>query len=183
MFGRHGFGGGVGRGMFGGRFFERGDIKYVVLDLLREKPRHGYELIQAIEDRCGGMYAPSPGAIYPTLQMLEDQGYVSVEARDGKKTYTITDAGREFLEEKSQTVRDIWDRLEGRWGPRVHGEWHDIKDELRDLKEEFRGVARMMSGRTRSATDPEKIRRIREVVTRTRREIEDILREEPVTRA
>jgi DNA-binding PadR family transcriptional regulator len=105
MFGPHMmkefFGGGARRG-FGprrGRVFEKGDLKYVILDLLKDEPSHGYELIRALEERFRGFYSPSPGSIYPTLQLLEDLGHVTVTQRDGKKVYTITEQGRGFLEE------------------------------------------------------------------------------------
>ena len=67
------------------QMFERGDLKYVILEQLKDKPAHGYELIKALEERFGGFYAPSPGAVYPTLQMLEDMGYVSSVQQDGRK--------------------------------------------------------------------------------------------------
>src|ERR671933_2282623 len=97
------FGWGPGRG-FGfdprrGRVFGKGDLKYVILDLLKDRPAHGYEVMRALEERFRGFYSPSPGSVYPTLQMLEDLGYVSSRQRDGKKVYQITDEGRSFLEE------------------------------------------------------------------------------------
>src|SRR5438477_3215203 len=101
-FGR-GFGGGgrhAGGGRHGprGRVFERGDLRFVLLHLIGEKPRHGYELITAIEEALGGMYSPSPGVIYPTLTLLEELGYIRPEAGDGaKKLYLATDEGRAFL--------------------------------------------------------------------------------------
>lgn len=96
-FGRHG-GGRHRHGMRGGRPFERGDLRFVLLHLISEKPRHGYELITAIEEQLGGMYSPSPGVIYPTLTLLEELGYVRPESGDGsKKLYLITDAGTAFL--------------------------------------------------------------------------------------
>src|SRR6187399_3114290 len=80
-----------GRGGRGGRMFDQGDLKYVILQLLEEKPRHGYEIIKAIEERFGGAYAPSPGTVYPTLTMLEDMGHARVEPEEGgKKVYHIT---------------------------------------------------------------------------------------------
>ena len=82
------FGGGRrGRGgpFRGGRMFEQGDLKYVILQLLEEKPRHGYEIIKALEDRFGGMYSPSAGTVYPTLTLLEDLGYASVNVEEGGK--------------------------------------------------------------------------------------------------
>ncbi len=66
--------------------FERGDIKYVILDLLRERPSYGYEIIRALEERFGGLYTPSAGTVYPTLQMLEEMGYVTSSQSEGEKT-------------------------------------------------------------------------------------------------
>lgn len=94
------------------RFFEQGDLKYVILRLLEEKPRHGYEIIKDLESRFGGSYAPSPGTVYPTLTMLEDLGYARVVPEEGgKKIYEITDEGRKYLAEHSSTVDDIFDRI------------------------------------------------------------------------
>ena len=99
--GHHGgpFGGrgpwGRGRGM--GRPFDHGELKLVVLAMLAERPRHGYEIIKAIEDRFGGSYTPSPGVVYPTLTMLEEIGHATVEEAGGKKQYTITEEGKAFL--------------------------------------------------------------------------------------
>lgn len=100
----------------GPRMFGRGDLKYALLDLLQERPKHGYEMIKDLEDRTGGFYTPSPGAVYPTLQLLEDRGWVSVETREGRKVYTITDAGRDALREQRERFGD-----EGPFGPR--GPW------------------------------------------------------------
>ena len=91
--GRHGFGGRGG----GGRPFDHGELRLVVLALLAEKPRHGYEIIKAIEDRFGGSYSPSPGVVYPTLTMLEELGHATVEEMEGKKRYTITEQGTAYL--------------------------------------------------------------------------------------
>ena len=96
----------------GARFFEQGDLKYVILRLLEEKPRHGYDIITELESRFGGSYAPSPGTIYPTLTMLEDMGYARVVPEEGgKKIYEITDEGRKHLAEHSSTVDDIFARI------------------------------------------------------------------------
>ncbi len=95
-----------------GRMFEQGDIKYVILRLLEEKPRHGYDIIKELESRFGGSYAPSPGTVYPTLTMLEDLGFARVVPEDGgKKIYEITDEGRKHLAEHSGTVNDIFARI------------------------------------------------------------------------
>ena len=84
----------------GGARTRRGDIKFQILDLLTEKPRHGYDVIRDLEERHGGLYRPSPGSIYPTLQMLEDGGFVTSELVSGKKTYTITSEGRQLLDQR-----------------------------------------------------------------------------------
>jgi DNA-binding PadR family transcriptional regulator len=94
------------------RFFEQGDLKYVILRLLEEKPRHGYDIIKELENRFGGSYAPSPGTVYPTLTMLEDLGYARVVPEEGgKKIYEITDEGRKHLADHSSTVDDIFARI------------------------------------------------------------------------
>ena len=105
--GRHGgpFGGPFGRGRFGGgrnrlgRFFAHGDLRLVILHLIAEKPRHGYEIIKAIEERVGGAYSPSPGVIYPTLTLLEELGLVSISAEGDttRKLYTVTPEGEAHL--------------------------------------------------------------------------------------
>ncbi len=92
------------------QMFEAGEIKFVILRLLKEKPRHGYEVIKALEERMGGCYTPSPGTVYPTLQMLEDQGYVRGVEAEGKKVYEITPEGLKYLEEH----RDLLDEIIGR---------------------------------------------------------------------
>ena len=86
----------------GGRRARRGDVRTSLLSLLADKPMHGYDLIRELEERSGGAWRPSPGSIYPTLQLLEDEELVTGEERDGKRVYTITDAGRAELEERRE---------------------------------------------------------------------------------
>lgn len=85
----------------------RGDIKYILLALLAEQPHHGYQLMNELEARWGGFYRPSPGSVYPTLQMLEESEYVTSESIDGKRVYTITDQGRALLAEQQGTVEGL----------------------------------------------------------------------------
>jgi DNA-binding PadR family transcriptional regulator len=153
--------------------FEKGDLKYVVLDTLAERPRHGYDVISALEERFRGAYAPSPGSVYPILQMLEDLGHVSVEAREGRKVYTLTEEGRAFLAENRATVDAIWSRAEHRHGFASHEELHTLMHELRhEFKELGQLLARKAWGRQLT---PDKIGRVREILTRARREIETLL--------
>ena len=93
------------------QIFESGEVKYVILRLLREKPRHGYEIIKAIEERMGGCYTPSPGTVYPTLQLLEDQGYVRALESEGKRVFHITPEGEAFLEQHRDVIDDIFERV------------------------------------------------------------------------
>src|ERR671933_2649791 len=154
-----------------GRVFGKGDLKYVILDLLEDRPSHGYEVIRALEERFRGFYSPSPGSVYPTLQLLEDLGYVTATQRDGKKVYAVTDEGRKFLEEHRQSVEDIWSRVDGGWDPELMEELHEIRHEVRDLGRMF--ARKMRSGRM----DQDKLRRIREVIVKAVQDIEDILEE------
>jgi DNA-binding PadR family transcriptional regulator len=159
----HGFGPGRGR------VFGKGDLKYVILDLLKDQPSHGYEVMRTLEERFRGLYSPSPGSVYPTLQMLEDLGYVVATQQDGKKVYEITSEGRGFLEENRRLVENIWGRVGGGWDPEVAAGLHEMKHEMMGLGRLF--GREMHEGRL----DKEKLRRIREVVARSAREIEEIL--------
>ncbi|MFJ3906837.1 PadR family transcriptional regulator [Streptomyces sp. NPDC090025] len=87
------WGGRGGRGPGRGRA-RRGDVRASILALLKDRPMHGYEMIQEIGERSGGAWKPSPGSVYPTLQMLEDEGLIASESEGGKKLFTLTDAGR-----------------------------------------------------------------------------------------
>jgi DNA-binding PadR family transcriptional regulator len=111
--GRHGRGHRQGgRGGPIGRVFDHGDLRYVLLGLIEEQPRHGYELIKAIEERFGGMYSPSPGAIYPTLTLLEELGYIRPEAVEGsRKRYAVTPDGLAFLAANRAVVDQIFARI------------------------------------------------------------------------
>ena len=125
---------GKGRGGWGGRrgrdrkrMFEGGELRLVLLKLIADEPRHGYELIKAIEDMTGGEYAPSPGIVYPTLTMLEDMGLIAeAKSKTTKKVYEATDDGRAHLEENSDDVDELIDRLEGHGHHRRKGQRPEI---------------------------------------------------------
>jgi DNA-binding PadR family transcriptional regulator len=110
--GHHGHRGRHGRhGQRGGRPFDYGELRLLVLWMIEEQPRHGYELMRAIEERMGGSYSPSPGVIYPTLAWLEDMGYARVEAEGGRKSYAITEEGRAFLTANRAAIDDMHSRM------------------------------------------------------------------------
>ena len=105
-----GFGGG-----FGGdreRLFDNGELRLVILQLVAEKPSYGYEIIKAIEERLSGGYAPSPGVVYPTLTLLEEEGYAVSSTEGSKKLYTVTEQGAEYLKTNQATVKAIFGRME-----------------------------------------------------------------------
>lgn len=104
-----------------GRFFAHGDLRLVILNLIAEKPRHGYEIIKAIEDRVAGAYSPSPGVIYPTLTLLEELGYVTVSAagEGGRKLHEVTAQGRAFLDANRPALDLLLARMDE--AGRTHG--------------------------------------------------------------
>ena len=163
-----GGGGGRRRGFRGGRMFEQGDLKYVILKLLDEKPRHGYDIIKELEEKSGGSYAPSAGTVYPTLQLLEDLGYASVIPEEGgKKIFSITDAGRQYLEQNKSTVEDIFERLAD-VGASI------VSEVVMDINRAFRDVAAATYGPVRSYhKDTEFAARIREILERTAKELRE----------
>ncbi|ACK70130.1 transcriptional regulator, PadR-like family [Gloeothece citriformis PCC 7424] len=84
----------------------RGEIKFILLSLLSERPRHGYELIKELEDRYGGFRRLSPGSVYPTLQLLEEGGYLTSEQIEGKRVYTITESGKQLLAQRIEQTEE-----------------------------------------------------------------------------
>src|SRR6185295_1771159 len=148
---------------------ERGEIRYLVLEAIADQPRHGYEIIQHIERRTNSAYRPSPGVIYPTLQLLEELGHAEVVEQEGRKVYAITDAGRRDLEQNRRTVSDFYERHE-------EEPWESYADDFADL---MRGVARLMRafrrGARRGHMSPDTMRSIREALDEALKKIEDAL--------
>ncbi len=115
-------GGGGGRGSKGRRrrMFDSGQLRLVLLKLISEEPRHGYDLIRALEEMTGGGYSPSPGTVYPTLTLLEDMGLIEEKAAKGaKRLFGITADGEAYLDERAEEVERLMARLER------HGEHHE----------------------------------------------------------
>lgn len=166
-----GFGAWAGHGgrRFRWRIFERGDLKFVILRLISEKPMHGYEMMQALEEESCGCYKPSPGSVYPTLQMLEDEGYLRSREKDGgKKIYEITDEGREYLETHGDVVDEIFERI-GSFTDRFWGK------ETRDLSASFSRLAQStFEGAFAWDLGSDSLERMAEVLERARKEMEEI---------
>jgi DNA-binding PadR family transcriptional regulator len=148
------------------QWFESGDMKYVILKLLQDKPRHGYEVMKELEDRMHGCYSPSPGTVYPTLQWLEDEGLVIGRDLQGKKVYEITDAGRHFLEEHRDVVDDIFDRVREAVDRVAGGAMADVN----------RAVGRVVKAAYRAGwkVDEAARKRVAEVLARAAEEIEGL---------
>lgn len=168
-----GHGGPFGPGGEGGRFFGRGDMKFALLELLQERPMHGYEMMKALAEKSGGFYTPSPGSIYPTLQMLEEGGFVTGNEVEGKKVYSITDTGRAMLAEHRRGEEGFagppWMRRHGEYGERGG---HGMRLEMQALRSEAAEVARLfaIAGRA-SLQNPEQLTRLRGIIERTRRDL------------
>ena len=106
----------------GGRYFEHGALKIIALSLIAEKPRNGYEIIKAVGEKTNGAYEPSPGVVYPTLNLLEESGQIRATEIDGKKVFEITDEGRSQLDANRKILETFEERFSGEgasWGPRA----------------------------------------------------------------
>lgn len=124
--GRGGWGGGR-RGRERKRMFGGGELRLVLLKLIADQSRHGYELIKAIEEMTGGEYAPSPGIVYPTLTMLQDMGLIAeAKSKDSKKVFEVTSEGRDHLDENAREVEELIERLEGHGHHRRRGQRPEI---------------------------------------------------------
>ncbi|HEV2098673.1 MAG TPA: PadR family transcriptional regulator [Stellaceae bacterium] len=165
--GRFGHRGG-GRGGRLGRVFDHGDLRYVLLHLIAEKPRHGYELIKAIEEQFGGMYSPSPGVIYPTLTLLEELGYLRPEAAEGttRRLYSITEEGAAFLAANRPLVDAILARMAEISRVYAGGPAPEIRRALRNLEQ---ALSIRLS---RGPLDTTQVRTITEALDRVAGEIE-----------
>src|SRR3569623_1843481 len=149
-----------------GRMFGQGDLKLLLLALIEEQPRHGYELIRAIEDLCGGSYSPSPGAIYPTLTYLEEAGYASVQLADanGRKQYAITDEGRARLQQSRLEVEAVMQRL--KLASRMMAK-RSVPEEIRESMHQLRHA---LMGHQRN-WDAAEVKRVLAIIEKAAREI------------
>jgi DNA-binding PadR family transcriptional regulator len=165
--------GGRRGGWRAGRVFEQGDLKYVILQLLEEKPRHGYEIIKELEERSAGAYSPSPGTVYPTLTMLEDMGYARARTEEsGKKVYEITDEGRAHLRENRSQVDDIFDRI-AQFGASF------FTAPMMEVNQAFKHLGwTVYAAAPRFARDAERVKRVKEILERAAKDVEEALRAE-----
>ena len=169
-----------GRGGFPfGRFVGDGELRLVVLSLIADTPRHGYEIIKALEERSGGFYSPSPGVIYPTLTYLEEVGHAVSSAEGNKRTYAITDAGRAHLQENRAEADAIFSRIE--WiGARLSQARHffdrgeeardrDMSDVIPELNEARRAIKKALKEKIGASLEEQ--RRVAELLLKVAEEI------------
>jgi DNA-binding PadR family transcriptional regulator len=157
--------------MFGerGPRAERGDVKYLILDAVADAPRHGYEIIQVIEERSKGSYRPSPGVVYPTLQLLDETGLLVGTEKDGRKTYAITATGRTELEANRETVRDFYDQQDD-------ASWEAYADELGEFSRRLMGLVKTVHrGARRGRISAKSMRQLRKILDDTIARVEEVL--------
>jgi DNA-binding PadR family transcriptional regulator len=136
--GRHGERHGRYKGRDGVRV-GRGDVRAATLLLLAEQPSHGYQIIQQVSERSGGTWQPSPGSVYPALQMLEDEGLVRVEQVEGRRVFHLTDAGRAYVEEHRTELATAWktvvESVDDK-GQELHSLFHQVGNALKQVMQE-----------------------------------------------
>lgn len=147
-------------------------MRYVLLDALRDGPKHGYEIIKWLDERTGGAYAPSPGAVYPTLQLLGDLDFVRAGQEEDRRVYTLTETGRAALDEHAEAIQQFWARFSGAGDPGSdRPEFGFVQDELRELtRTVWAGVRSAMDrGDAGAARD------VRSAVERCKNEVREII--------
>ncbi|WP_405485634.1 PadR family transcriptional regulator [Nocardia sp. NBC_00511] len=160
--------GGFGPGS--GRFFGPGELRWALMALIAESPGHGYELMSRLEQRCGGSYRPSAGAVYPTLQQLDDEGLAILEIEGGRKVFHISPAGRTEVDEHGTEIAAIWARADQR------GEWGMFRDP--DATEIIAPAMRLfkaaISAIAHSHGDPAVIDEVRAILTATTHKLQQL---------
>jgi len=157
------------RGPRRGTSFHRGDLKYVILDLLKDKPRHGYDIIRELEELSYGFYKPSPGVIYPTLQMLQEMGCVSSTEQEGKRIYSITEEGIKFLEDQSNIANGVRRHMKHKWSFKNIGRMIMVMREYHALED--------LLGNSIRRLDADKADKIRRILSQAYQGIRSVLEE------
>ena len=146
--------------------FGAGDLRFVILQMISEKPSHGYEIIKSIQERLGGMYAPSPGVVYPMLTMLEEMGHATVVSEGARKLYTITEEGSKALAENKAVVEALFARMD-----RTRTEQaNDRAPQIERAVENFRMALRMKAG----PLTTEQIHAITDIIDAAAKQIERV---------
>jgi DNA-binding PadR family transcriptional regulator len=149
--------------------FQKGDLKYVILDLLKDRPRHGYDIIRELEELSYGFYKPSPGVIYPTLQMLEEMGYASSSEQEGKRVYSITEEGLKFLDNQSNIANGVRRQMKHKWSFKNIGRMVTVMKDFHALEN--------LLGDSFRRLDADKAEQIRQILSQAYQAIESVLEE------
>ena len=181
-FARFGFGGAASRehlrAHFGAggreRMFDNGEFQLVLLHLLAEKPSYGYELIKTLEEKLAGGYAPSPGVVYPTLTLLEEEGFTTASSQEGgRKVYTVTEQGRQHLAANKQRLDEVLERLQETGAGFERGRSPEFRKSMKNLQRAVLRVAMRARG-SRDGFTPEQMRRITEALDTAARTIDEL---------
>ena len=141
----------------------RGDIRTALLAVLAEEPGHGYDVMQTLEEKTGGAWRPSPGSVYPTLQLLEDEGMVRSVERDGKRIFEITDAGRTEVNRRVEDAGGLPWELAGRTG----GRGNELRDAI--------GMLYLAAKQVTTTGDPGQSQRVLDIVNDARKKVYQLL--------
>lgn len=164
--------GGLGGPGAGRERLERGLLRHVILSVLKDGPKHGYEIIKHLEEHTRGRYSPSPGTLYPTLQYLEDLGLVRSDQEADKRVYHLTESGQAELNKQSTMVEGFWSRFQDRTPPGAN--LHELKFAGDALKDLLRTVGSGLRSGT-FAQDTESVRKIRQSLERCQNEVREII--------
>jgi len=166
------FGMGFGRGRgFGRERLLRGHLKMIILEIIKERPRHGYDVIKGIEENFHGFYSPSAGSVYPILQELADHDFVTSSEESGKRIYSITKEGQRELKANKDKFSEMRDHLRHRLGEM--GRYSELMREMGYLTQFVFGKLR-----ERGTSDAETIKQLRIAIANFKSEVEEILREQ-----
>jgi len=160
-----------GGGGCGGRL-ERGALRYIMLDALRDGPKHGYEIIRTLRDRTQGRYAPSPGRVYPILQLLTDEELIRCDARDERRVYSLTDTGVTELAANADRVAEFWS------GFTLPASSEPVRHEAEFVQDEIEAVTRTATDALKDLTrreDRASLRAVRRALQKCRDEIRDLV--------
>ena len=151
------------------RFFKKGNLQFIILNLLLEEPKHGYQIIKDLEAKFKGFYSASPGSVYPILQMLEDREFVSISKDGKKKVYTITDEGKQFLEENGNN-----DEFTKRMEQFQSMDMVKMKESRSELQELFKSF--MLAGKI-SMQDDKKYEQFQQLIKETKEKLQQFREE------
>jgi DNA-binding PadR family transcriptional regulator len=156
------------------RFFDNGEVRLAILSLFEDGPKHGYQLMKEMQERSGGIYRASAGTVYPTLQQLEDEGMIESEKKDGRRVYTLTEAGRAEVARDPEAVHRIWERAEslGDWAGQMNSKTMLLtaSSVKKFVKSAFR-AAHWAEG------DPKREEQVKKIIRRACEDLDDLVEE------